>query len=63
MATVAFICPKTRLKVHACVAVPDHVGGEDELYTTIKCIACGGVHLIDLRTGKILWIPQDQERQ
>ncbi len=49
-----FTCPVTNLKVqHRCEHISDHN------YESVTCLACAGVHFINLGTGKVL--RRDQE--
>jgi hypothetical protein len=44
-----FTCPLTDQKVqHRFVATSDHD------YESVACLACGGAHFINVRTGKAL---------
>ncbi len=46
---IIFTCPLTSQNVqHRFEATSDHD------YESVTCLACAGVHFIDLRTGKML---------
>jgi len=45
-------CPRTGLMVQGWVADEPMSGGES--YESVTCTACGRVHLINPKTGKIL---------
>jgi hypothetical protein len=51
--SIVFICPKIGLKVHAWLAAFPCDGG-GETYQSVKCIACGGAHLVNPKNGKVL---------
>jgi hypothetical protein len=44
-------CPRTGLMVHGWIAGEPMSG---EVYEPVTCTACGRVHLINQKTGKIL---------
>jgi hypothetical protein len=52
---LVYRCPNTSIKVQASFVFKD--GNEEdrpELYETAYCPACGNVHFVNLRTGKLL---------
>jgi hypothetical protein len=49
---VIISCPRTGQIVHGHVADDLISGGE--VYEPVTCIACGGIHLINHKTGKLL---------
>ncbi len=48
---MVFICPRTDLKVQHRL---DRVGALDHEYEAVTCPACGRLHFINLRSGKLL---------
>jgi len=50
--TFVYRCPRTGLMVQGWVADEPMSGGES--YESVTCTACGRVHLINPKTGKIL---------
>jgi hypothetical protein len=57
--TVVFTCPKTGLQVQAWLAALP-CDGAGETYQSVKCIACGGVHLVHPKNGKVLAVEEQQ---
>jgi hypothetical protein len=53
MATFVYRCPTTGLNVQGWFA-DDPSGDKDEVYETVKCLACTQVHLINRLTGRVL---------
>jgi len=53
MATFLYRCPKTRLRVQGWVA-DDPNEPEKQSYETVKCLACGGVHLVNPASGRTI---------
>ena len=53
MATLAYRCPTTGQHVQAWFSDD---GSEDgtETYESVPCLACRGIHLVNLKTGKVL---------
>ena len=53
---LVYRCPNTGMKVQASFVCNDGKEAEDrsELYETAYCPACGSVHFVNLRTGKLL---------
>jgi hypothetical protein len=51
MGSFVYRCPRTGLTVHGWIA-DEPVSGE--AYEPVTCTACGRVHLINPKTGKIL---------
>jgi len=53
MATVIYRCPKTGQNVQSWFA--DDVSEDiSDTFETVTCAACGGVHLVNPKTGKTL---------
>jgi hypothetical protein len=53
MVTFLYRCPKTCLRVQGWVA--DEWGRpEQQNYEAVKCLACGGVHLVNPVSGKTI---------
>ncbi len=57
--SIVFICPKTGLQVQAWLAAFP-CDGPGETYQSVKCIACGGVHLVNPKNGKVLAAEEQQ---
>jgi len=53
MATFVYRCPTTGLNVQAWFA-DDPSGDKNEVYETVKCLACAQVHLINRLTGRVV---------
>ena len=51
MISFTYQCPRTGQKVHGHVA--DELI-EGETYEVVTCTACGGTHLINPKTGRLL---------
>jgi len=51
MISFTYRCPRTGLIVHGHAA-DDRINGE--VYEPVTCTACGGTHLINPKTGKVL---------
>jgi hypothetical protein len=52
MISFTYRCPRTGQVVHGHAA-DDLIGGSDA-YEPVTCIACGGIHLVNHKTGKLL---------
>jgi hypothetical protein len=52
MGAVVYRCPKTFLRVKGWLA--DDPAQHGEHYELVNCLACGGQHLVNPATGKIL---------
>jgi len=52
MKTVIFRCPRTRSRVQGWTAAEESV--DENTYVGVECLACGQMHLINLKTGKAL---------
>ena len=51
MKNILFTCPVTNQNVqHRIKLAPDH----DHNYESVRCLACAGIHFINLETGKVL---------
>jgi hypothetical protein len=50
MKNILFTCPVTNQNVQHRIKVSDH----DDDYESVSCLACAGVHFIQLKTGKVL---------
>lgn len=53
--TITFLCPNMRVSVESSFADTED---SDEIYERVTCTACGRLHMLNLRTGKILGIRQ-----
>ena len=53
MATFLYRCPNTRLRVQGWIA-DEWSQPETQNYEAVNCIACGGVHLVNLANGKTI---------
>jgi len=51
MMSFAYRCPRTGQQVHGHLA-DDLIDGET--YEPVTCTACGGTHLVNPKTGKLL---------
>ena len=59
MATLCFLCPNTGAQVQA--RFTDNASEDEdhgEIYERVTCTACGRLHMVNLRTGKILGVRQ-----
>ena len=52
MAPFLFRCPNTGQNVQGWST--DEVTDEDDTYQSFQCIACTRVHLVNVKTGKVL---------
>jgi hypothetical protein len=52
MAPFLFQCPNTGLNVQGWSA--EQIPADSEIYVTMECIACRGVHLVNPSTGKVM---------
>ena len=55
--TFLYRCPNTGRNVQGWSA--EEVTDEDDSYQSFQCIACTRVHLINLKTGKVLGQEED----
>jgi hypothetical protein len=55
--TFLYRCPNTGRNVQGWSA--DEVTDDDETYQSFECIACTSVHLVNLKTGKVLGEDED----
>ena len=55
--TLLYRCPNTGRTVQGWSA--DEVTGDDDTYQSFPCIACTRVHLVNLKTGKVLGGEED----
>ena len=53
MATFLYRCPKTRLRVQGWVA-DELIEADKQSYEAMNCLACGGVHLVNPISGKMI---------
>jgi hypothetical protein len=53
MATRVFLCPNTGQRVQGWFADDESENG-GETYQTVNCLACGQVHMVNPKTGKVL---------
>jgi DNA-directed RNA polymerase subunit RPC12/RpoP len=58
MAPFLYRCPNTGQKMQGWVADDRSDGEDDTHYEEIACIACGLLHLVNPKTGKVLG-PED----
>jgi hypothetical protein len=57
--TLFFLCPSTGAQVQA--RFTDNASEDEdhgEIYERVTCTACGRLHMVNLRTGKILGVRQ-----
>ena len=52
MGAFLYRCPATGRNVQAWFA--DEVGDDEQLYESVTCLACRGLHLVNRWTGKVL---------
>jgi DNA-directed RNA polymerase subunit RPC12/RpoP len=52
MMSFAYRCPRTGQEVRGHVA--DDLIGSGDAYESVTCTACGGTHLVNPKTGKLL---------
>ena len=50
---IVFTCPSTGLKAQHWLDDDDKNASDNE-YEAVKCLACAGLHLIHLKTGRLL---------
>jgi len=50
MPAFLYRCPNTGLQVQTWAKSDD--SEDDRTYETVTCLACNGVHLVNLKTGK-----------
>ena len=53
--TITFLCPNMGVSVESSFADTE---GSHEIYERVTCLACGQLHMLNLRTGKILGVRQ-----
>jgi hypothetical protein len=53
MAPFLFRCPNTGFQVQAWAA-NDDPEDDQETYESVTCLACGALHMINPKTGKLL---------
>jgi hypothetical protein len=53
MPAFLFRCPITRLNVQAFMA--DEVEAPNDVYKTVKCVACQLFHIVNPKTGRTAW--------
>jgi hypothetical protein len=53
MPAFLYRCPTTRLHVQGW-APDDEAEGAGDVYEDIACLACGGVHFVNSKTGKLM---------
>ncbi len=58
MAPFLYRCPHTGTKVQGWIAA-DPTENKDEAYEGVTCTACGRVHLVNSKTGKVLGAEDD----
>ena len=52
--TITFLCPNMGVSVESSFA---DIEDSDEIYERVTCLACRQLHMLNLRTGKILGVP------
>jgi hypothetical protein len=52
MVFLTYRCPRTGLQVQGCAAADPLIDGE--IYEPVTCTACGRIHLVNLKSGKVL---------
>jgi hypothetical protein len=52
MAPFLYRCPNTGRQVQSWVA--DDPAEDDDTYQTVTCLACGGLHLVNPKTSKVV---------
>jgi hypothetical protein len=57
MGAVIFRCPKTALNVQGWTAEDVSPDANDE-FVSIRCMACGGVHLVNPLSGRTLGVDE-----
>ncbi len=53
--TITFLCPNMGVSVESSFADTED---SDEIYERVTCLACRQLHMLNLRTGKILGVRQ-----
>ena len=53
--TITFLCPNMGVSVECSFADTED---SDEIYERVTCLACRQLHMLNLRTGKILGVRQ-----
>jgi hypothetical protein len=53
MPTFLYRCPNTGLRVQGWIA-NDPTERDEDSFEAVTCLACGGVHLVNPQTGKVL---------
>jgi hypothetical protein len=53
MIAIVYRCPATGLSVDHW-SEPVALGNHSEVYETVTCRACNGVHLVNIATGRVL---------
>ena len=57
MKPTLFRCPNTGLRVQALFENEDDEDGADDAFESVNCSACGRIHLVGQRTGRVLGAP------
>jgi hypothetical protein len=52
---ITFLCPNMGVSVESWLADTEDT---DEIYERVTCLACRQLHMLNLRTGKILGVRQ-----
>jgi hypothetical protein len=60
MAPFIYRCPRTGLQVQGFGPLPDHLA-DGEIYEPKTCTACGRIHLVNLKSGRVLESPEKQK--
>jgi hypothetical protein len=56
--TITFLCPNMGVWVESGFADNGWSEERDEIYERVSCLACRQLHMLNLRTGKILGVRQ-----
>jgi hypothetical protein len=59
MIETSFRCPTTGLRVQVWTNAAD--GDADDLYEAVTCTACQRMHLINIKSGRVLGRPDEGE--
>jgi hypothetical protein len=53
MAPFIYRCPNTGFRVQGFTPDDDESEGADDVFVGVICLACGSVHLVNPKTGKM----------
>jgi hypothetical protein len=59
MSPFLFRCPNTGLQVQGFV-VEEAPSDDSDVFTSVSCLACSGMHFVNLRTGKTVGEESDE---